>query len=545
MECKRRGTEDIEREDTQLGAGSFNMRTCISSLPSEILSLIYQEYLHGTEEDYIVEEFSNNIELRHANGEKPPHWRWLVLLQVCRSWRAVVLSSPLLWSQLYPTICEYPDLVETFILRSRNTPLSAFIKSYVYATTVIPANLRQSFGRLLQEETRLRHLSFEAARLGFEHTYGPLVMDVSLKHLESLKIQLYDDDAHDGPLEGLPVILKADFRCLRDVILGDIFPEWPLFRNLPPTVTSLRIQNEYQPSIVHGSMDDVFTLLKKLGRLKTLKLIHCLPIFAHGAIDSIHMPELEQLTITSPASSAISLFESLELSVDTIIRLELMIHPGEDVSGGCSTVFSHLYGIYGDSMTHTSIWVDQAKVTLILAKNFILYFNLDVMYQDIDDGTTVFQPLTVLHDTIDAATTRTFSSVTSLWISVQDCDARDVTESAMHVFRAMNNLGTLGMDVNGAVVSDVLRPRVDTPILLPHLYNLALPKFDIVDGELRSEDSSVNIDMFCRCLEERQACGCGIMVLQIRDGFEVDVSDPEELRDRLDASVRDTRGWME
>ena len=89
---------------------------------------------------------------------------------------------------------------------------------------------------------------------------------------------------HDRPLEYLSVILQADFRCLHDVKLRDIFPEWHLFQHLPPTITNLCIRNQFQPDVVHGSMDDVFALLKKLVRLRKLEFANCLSFTESGVL---------------------------------------------------------------------------------------------------------------------------------------------------------------------------------------------------------------------------------------------------------------------
>lgn len=513
----------------------------IFSLPPEILLRIFQEYLHETIEDHIVEEKPNGTNLHHADGGKAPHWRWLVLMQVCRAWRTVVLSSPLLWSRLYPTLCEYPTIIDTFLSRSCKVPLSVYLKCYTETVIATLDRIQQSVSRLLQEDTRLRYLSFISSRLGFEHSFSPLATEASLTLLESLEIQIYDDDAHAWPLEGLPIILQADFRCLHNVVLGDIFPEWPLFRNLPSTITSLCIVNEYQPELVDGTMDDVFALLKKLVQLKKLRLVNCLPFLASGAMDAICMTDLQEFEVTGPASSTISLFESLELSPDTIIILSLQTHREQDVLGDCSSVFSHLRGIYKDNkpLTSAGIWVEGAKVTFILYEVIVIRFQLELVLKERNGEDALFRPLTILRDMIDGATAKTLSPLVSLWISVQGSDAHDTAGALTHVFQAINNLWTVAADKTG---TDVLRPHKDTPILLPRLVNLLLCGVNIVDEQPLS-GNSMNADLFCRCLEERKACGYGLRLLEFRHDCEIRVPDPDGLRDRIKEVVGYLGGW--
>ena len=68
----------------------------IFSLPPEILIYVFSVYLHEMVEDSVIEEKSDSIELCPAGASRPPHWRWLVLVQVCRAWNTTVSSSPLL-----------------------------------------------------------------------------------------------------------------------------------------------------------------------------------------------------------------------------------------------------------------------------------------------------------------------------------------------------------------------------------------------------------------------------------------------------------------
>ena len=196
----------------------------IFSLPPETLIYVFLVYLHETAEDSVIEEKSDSIELCHACASRPPHWRWLVLVQVCRAWNTTVSSSPLLWSWLYPTVTSHPEIVEKFLSMSCKVPLSVYVEDDSKTVTTASKRIQHSVIRLLQE-TRLQHFSLKSSRPRFEDSLDSLTTKASFAHLDSLKIRIYGGNLHDRPLEYLSVILQADFRCLHDVKLRDIFPE--------------------------------------------------------------------------------------------------------------------------------------------------------------------------------------------------------------------------------------------------------------------------------------------------------------------------------
>ena len=128
-----------------------------------VLIYLFSAYLHRTAEDSVIEVKPDSTKLLHAGGSRPPHWRWLVLMQVCRAWNATVSSSPLLWSWLYPTVTSHPEIVEKSLSMSCKVPLSVYVEDDSKTVTTASKRIQHSVIRLLQE-TWLQHFCLKSSR---------------------------------------------------------------------------------------------------------------------------------------------------------------------------------------------------------------------------------------------------------------------------------------------------------------------------------------------------------------------------------------------
>lgn len=135
---RRRQEIDILRAEVVQLWRRLNTTCSISALPSEVLLLIFQEYL-------LCPTSST------TDADIPPHWPWLVLIQVCHIWRHLVFSSPLLWSRLDAAITQHPSIVELFILASRNAPLDVFIERHALSDMDGLNDLGEAFNRLCKK----------------------------------------------------------------------------------------------------------------------------------------------------------------------------------------------------------------------------------------------------------------------------------------------------------------------------------------------------------------------------------------------------------
>lgn len=560
---KRQEIRILQDEIIQLSQ-KYNTLSLIAALPSEVLFLIFQAYLHhapvddpGTEEadEDLGSEDENEDEDEDVDVDKnmdedvkrPPHWRWLVLSQVCHTWRTIVLSNRLLWSQLDSAITQHPCLVEKYLMMSCGAPLDVFMKRHSFSGIKQLESFGNVFNRILEEEPRLRSLDLEFHRAIFQYNFRVVITEVSLMYLESLEIRISERGAKDGisPLFGISAILESNLQSLRHIVLNDVYPEWSLLLNLPPTVVELSILNDYQPRL-DDTMEDVLAVLKKLIHLKRLTLYCCLPPAAPDCMDLVNMPELEELTILGECNRGVSIFRSLALPHDTMVHIELDVRRGLDILTVCSSVFAHMHRLYGDhrGSTRAVICVDNDLVTLTLFKNTVNQFHLALVSPE-EDVTLPIEPTTILRNVIGAITPRALSSITALSISMENCHAPNIPDTLSFVFPLTDRLETLTVTEWAAAFPSVLRPGQDLSIPLPHLQYLYLGKVKIVD---RSEDhvvGSLDIATLCECLEKRRDCGSRLATLQIERDCIMHVSDLDGFGRRLRGAVEQLEGWEE
>ncbi|KAK7683351.1 hypothetical protein QCA50_013613 [Cerrena zonata] len=549
IEENRRDTKVTREQVLQLCA-SFNAMSHASALPYDILPLIFREYLHSVmtnpdESDVDDDNLDDEEEDEDEDEEKgrPPHWRWLVLMQVCHSWRAAMASSPILWSQIDAKISPYPDIVEKFITMSHNTPLDIFMKSNIFSLAD-PQKVMETLNKLMQGG-RVRSLSLSFHQDIFQYVFSSNVNKASLSQLQLLDIQILVNNGVSvtKPLLGLPLIMKAGLRSLRRVVLNNIFPDWTLLLNLPVSVTSLSILRNEQPP-PGGTIKDVLALLKKLVHLQSLKLFCALPPAAQESTQLVHMSKLKSFAVLGEATSGVSLFTSLMLPSDAMIHIELDVVPRLDVSAACKSVFSHLHRMYGDHRdpTRASMYVDIDIVSLTMFKDTSQQLRLALVSPDKHRGLPV-EPPTIFNDMIDAVTPRAFSSIVELQTSFWRCRTSKLPNAMLRLLQATDHVEILGFHNWASAVPELLQPRKNKKktILVPHLRYLGLSVVHIAEDTEVRPDWSLHGEAFIKCLVGRQARGHGIAILEL-DSCEISVSDPDAFRARLRAAVEELKG---
>ncbi|KAJ7506539.1 hypothetical protein B0H11DRAFT_234397 [Mycena galericulata] len=124
-------TEGVENRVELLGA-KMNSQSFILALPVEITAEIFLNCLPLPQEATVYGDLQTHI----FTGAHPIS---MVLCQICRSWRAISLDTPDLWSTLYLNLDAYPiellfpekfnQDVDGWIRRARLLPLSMIIRA--------------------------------------------------------------------------------------------------------------------------------------------------------------------------------------------------------------------------------------------------------------------------------------------------------------------------------------------------------------------------------------------------------------------------------
>lgn len=232
--------------------------------------------------------------------------------------------------------------------------------------------------------------------------------------------------------------------------------------------------------------------------------------------------------------------------MDTKTRVALEKCPGDNVLETCSVAFFRLHVLPEDDENRVMAEIEgkESSVTLALYNGMTVLFRLAVVSPlDHDDGDiALFSPLDVLRDMFSVATSKTFSSVVALWISLQDLPASDISGIVSRIVQVMDCADSVRANGHGATLLDVLRPQKDMPVPLPRLDHLTIEEVDIADDQSAS-GASVKVNTLYECLEERQSRGHELETLEI--DCKALVSDQEKVAGRLRAAVKYLSWWSD
>jgi hypothetical protein len=565
IQAKKQEMKILQKRIIQMSR-AYNSTSLASALPSDILFLIFREYLRYPTlkttriDPWILMRRPGEIEeiavpydsrfLYDPIEENPPHSRWLVLAGVCHTWQTVLLSSPLLWSRIEASIFRRPNLLEKFIWNSYNAPLDIHITDASFINFIGQADiLRDSVKRIMEEDIHLKSLYLVFSLSGFQYFLLAYRITFSLSRLQSLDIRLdhsqVDDMYVSRPVLGFPAFMEANFQSLRHVALTDVYAEWKSLSTLPSTVTDLYITNRLQPSLI-GPMNDVLDVLKKLVNLQKLALYDCLPPSTGRLTGLVHLLKLEKLTIAGDITRVMSLFDCLEHPPTTEICVGLDVHPGQEIHTASLSVLSRIRRIYeGHSdQIGASICVDRGYASVSLSADTVQHHELFLKLTGTSDDTQ-FSPLNLLCGALEAATARLFSFVTNLWLAILDHHTHDAPRLLSLVFQTFGRVESMSIEGQVTTLTEALRPKQDKPIPLPELYRLCLAETKIVEDTGTEHLGVLSGDTLYSCLKERKDHNCGLAILEFDDACTIHISAADEFRDRLETAVGNIKGWEE
>lgn len=581
MQAIQAHRNDIKRKYMEIGTHRkdiIQLKRDLNTKPSlvpDLLHLIFLEYLYPAEVQDIIRDphepvwlddpesewdsLSDDDTSDYPVGKFPPHWQWLLLTRVCHAWRAVALSSPLLWCRVDSNLFWYPHIIQKFILLSGEALLNVTMKCRFVPLDWEWNKLRKSLGVVLREAVRLRSLTLVVHRGVFDRVFTNNDPPPSFSRLESFNLVVDHGELDDVPLplHGFRTIMTAGLPALCRISLSDVDVDWKLLYNLPTSVTYIKIWNDTHFSF-DGTMNDVLRFLRKLTDLKTLILHCCLPPPAPMTIGLVHLSKIERCTIMDESDCGISLFKSLVLPLNTLTHIELLFYPSEDESkipSICSSALSHVRRMYegGFACAVARFSVDESCDTDYASFGLLNYrteqFRLVMrpFYGGYDEVSYTVS-LRYLYELMGVAPEDPFSRfITTLFIEINDYYARNeyLVYTMERILQVMKAVEMLIVERPGNFLLDVLQPRQNGLVLVPRLSRLRLQETMFVDdiGDYPEELGYVEVDALCECLEARQACGSGIDILELDSSSAICLTDPDGVRGRLEALKIVIEGW--
>lgn len=237
----------------------------IYHLPLELLQLIFQQ---------VVLEFEDEEEEHRTPTFDIAH----TLSLVCKSWRNLVLSNPVLWSVID---AHYPEeVLELSLLRAARAPLILYLEPNALTTTNASWKLYRQFHRFASFSSRPRMRDWHILQ-------AQLCSSAPL--LESFDLSV-------GPISASYFLPKKIFGGvhsprLRELRLQGFQLDWSHHSFLFYNLTTLSLDAENRPSYT------VFIdILQSMGSLQKLALWHSLPsdVQCKPRHDVVSLPHLRE-----------------------------------------------------------------------------------------------------------------------------------------------------------------------------------------------------------------------------------------------------------
>ncbi|KAK7679427.1 hypothetical protein QCA50_017481 [Cerrena zonata] len=315
----------------------------VARLPVELLVEIFYQYIfHG------ADQLGDTIHLLNTESCSPNFFgkrdcRWLIVTQICHSWRNIVLSAPVLWSYLTADLCNYPRILEMALSRSAKALLNVELHR---GGLMFPGMTVETWARLFEESHRIKRLDLDLSASSLATITPNSVAPFAC--LEHLKISTPQDFFYypPYPVPMINRILEEDRPPLKIAIFNNIDIPSHLFSNLPSTLThlSLNVPNDRLCSGITS-----FHFLRKLDKLEILHLEPIVYPAKRGdrivALETgeFTLPHLKELSIAGDHSCMLALLDRMKLPSITRIRTRTLSDEEHQVGPLCANVLSRIH----------------------------------------------------------------------------------------------------------------------------------------------------------------------------------------------------------
>lgn len=166
-------------------AGLINMTAPISSLPNEILRIIF--------------EAGEAMSLDTADSE--PRFE-MVVSHVCSRFRAISLQTPILWTIIEASPIQPTEIIETYLLRSKACPLDIRLDFYgdpedEYSDGEEGSNLQSVLSLLLPHSDRWKRVFIQSAHMTTFHIIARHLRSLAVPSLEHYSVSIADGCSDD------------------------------------------------------------------------------------------------------------------------------------------------------------------------------------------------------------------------------------------------------------------------------------------------------------------------------------------------------------
>ncbi|KAK7677249.1 hypothetical protein QCA50_019750 [Cerrena zonata] len=353
----------------------------VFTIPDEILVEIFLEYISISrvfekEEIYELDDYVEwpaDYNSDQEEDEYDEYWEdyderwWLVPSHVCHHWRNVVLSAPILWTQLNADICLTPCLLSAALERSLEAPLDVSIKGFAYRQ--IPGSLSagRALAQLFKVTHRIHNLELKFSVIALEKRITHKYIRQPFLQLKTLKVSATEAHSYQNLEEEpgcsiAPVILKNITPCLTELRLCGMRVEWTDLLSLPPSLSHLHISRgkyQYRDWNPRSHNKDVLAVLRKQTSLETLHLENV--ISDNIIVGTVDLPRLQKLSLRDTAARAVDFFRCLVLPPTTLLDLDLTVDPTDD---GVQRICSYIFARIRRYAVETNTTIANAHVTI-------------------------------------------------------------------------------------------------------------------------------------------------------------------------------------
>lgn len=256
----------------------LNAATCTGRLPPEILSCIFLK--------------------AQENDPFPNRFTWIRLTHVCRHWRAVALSCPVLWSNI---VVPNKALVDCMLHRSKGTLLRLdldYANSFLYTTKSFEVILPKVFAH----GDRLR-----SVKLGI--TDAAMLCDFPKTVAQLQELVLTYQNTKDDAKSHLPAhILQQGAPKLEHLTISGFTISWTAIPS-PLSPTFLKI--EQRPPSNRLCPEALGNSIVQMTGLRNLEIAHFLPNDSSTPLPyPTLMLNLQSLTLTDGVVPLLAFFQS-------------------------------------------------------------------------------------------------------------------------------------------------------------------------------------------------------------------------------------------